>query len=84
MACRTRCNALARALLSPGAQLKSHMAALRITAFEHRPDADSNRIQHLKPTLLLRATRRCRHIFDYTHTLYWFQVAQTAGSLLLT
>jgi hypothetical protein len=74
---------LRAALLSPGAQLKSHMAA-RITAFEHRPDADSNRIQHLKPTLLLRATRRWRAYFDYTHTLYWFQVAQTAGSLLLT
>lgn len=39
---------LRAALLSPGAQLKSHMAALRITAFEHRPDADSNRIQHLE------------------------------------
>jgi ABC-type phosphate/phosphonate transport system substrate-binding protein len=39
---------LRAALLSPGAQLRTHMAALHIKAFEHRPDADYNRIHHLE------------------------------------
>lgn len=35
-------------LLSPGPQLRAHMAALRIKAFEHLPDADYDRIQQLE------------------------------------
>lgn len=35
-------------LLSPGPQLRQHMAALRIKAFEHRPDADYKRIEQLE------------------------------------
>lgn len=39
---------LRAALLSPSPRLRAHMAALRIKAFHHRPDADYNRIQHLE------------------------------------
>jgi ABC-type phosphate/phosphonate transport system substrate-binding protein len=39
---------LRAALVSPGAQLRAHMAALHIKAFEHRPDADYSRIQRLE------------------------------------
>lgn len=39
---------LREVLLSPGPQLRAHMAALRIKAFEHRLDADYNRIQQLE------------------------------------
>jgi ABC-type phosphate/phosphonate transport system substrate-binding protein len=39
---------LRAALLSPGAQLRAHMTALHIKAFEHRPDADYNRIEQLE------------------------------------
>ncbi|MYM66735.1 PhnD/SsuA/transferrin family substrate-binding protein [Pseudoduganella sp. FT55W] len=39
---------LRAALLTPSPQLRKHMAALHIKAFQHRPDADYNRIQHLE------------------------------------
>lgn len=40
--------ALRAALLLPGAELRGHMQALRIKAFEHRPDADYDRITRLE------------------------------------
>lgn len=39
---------LRHALLAPGPQLRAHMQALRITAFEHRADADYRRIERLE------------------------------------
>jgi ABC-type phosphate/phosphonate transport system substrate-binding protein len=39
---------LRAALLSPEPQLRAHMAALHIKAFQHRPEADYNRIQQLE------------------------------------
>jgi hypothetical protein len=39
---------LRAALLSPSAQLRTHMVALHIKAFEYRPDADYNRIHRLE------------------------------------
>ncbi|MYM24289.1 PhnD/SsuA/transferrin family substrate-binding protein [Duganella sp. FT135W] len=39
---------LRAALLSPGPQLRAHMATLHIKAFQHRPDTDYNRIQQLE------------------------------------
>jgi len=39
---------LREALLAPSAQLRGHMAALRIKAFHHRPDQDYDRIQQLE------------------------------------
>jgi ABC-type phosphate/phosphonate transport system substrate-binding protein len=39
---------LRQALLAPGPQLRKHMTSLRIKAFQHRPDADYNRIQRLE------------------------------------
>ncbi|NVM74376.1 ABC-type phosphate/phosphonate transport system substrate-binding protein [Duganella sp. SG902] len=39
---------LRRALLSPSPRLREHMTAVRIKAFQHRPDADYNRIAQLE------------------------------------
>lgn len=39
---------LRAALLAPGAQLRRHMEALRISAFQHRSDADYQRIEQLE------------------------------------
>ncbi|WP_373987672.1 phosphate/phosphite/phosphonate ABC transporter substrate-binding protein [Duganella sp. BuS-21] len=39
---------LRQALLEPGPQLRAHMRALRIKAFQHREDADYRRIERLE------------------------------------